>query len=263
MSDLTDEDLGDPAASEGDAGDMHIHRPRAFHGWGEFLKEYGIIVLGVLTALGLEQVVESVHQREAARAATDNIRAEIQADITSLARRNRNEPCVSRRLDEISAALADPALLGAGPVWVGHPYYATLADDQFRSAEQAGHASLLPREEQAQYARIHAYFAQFMEAQAEERRAWADLRVLEQRPALTPVADWPLRSALQQARTTRWMMEVTSNVAIEAAAKLGLGPTLLKPWPLQSACLPFHTARAVGLAQVAAGRPGHTAYDEP
>jgi len=33
---------------------MDIHKPKPWHGWREFLKEYGIIVLGVLTALGLE-----------------------------------------------------------------------------------------------------------------------------------------------------------------------------------------------------------------
>jgi hypothetical protein len=242
---------------------MHIDKPHPMHSWGEFLKEYGIIVLGVLTALALEQLVNGVHQGQAARAATDSIRAEIQADISTIAIRNQNEPCVTRRLDEVAAALANPARLGSGPVWVGHPYYVTLVDGQLRSAEQAGHASLLPRETLAQYASIYAYFAQFMDAQTAERRAWADLRVLEQRPVLTPVADWQLRSALQQARTARWTMEATSNLAIRAAGKLGIKPKAAKPWPLQSVCLPFDTARANGLAEVAAGRPGRTVYDEP
>jgi hypothetical protein len=242
---------------------MHIGKPRAFHGWGEFLKEYGIIVLGVLTALALEQVVEGIHQGQSAREATDSIRGEIPANVSTLAIRNQNEPCVSRRLDEVTAALANPTLLGGGPVWVGHPYYVTLVDDQLRSAEQAGHASLLPRETRAQYASIYAHFAQFMDAQTAERRAWADLRVLEQHPVLTPVADWQLRSALQQARTARYAMEATSNLAIQAAGKLGIKPNAAEPFPLQSACLPFDTAREHGLREVAAGRPGRTVYDEP
>ncbi len=42
---------------------MDIHKPKPFHGLREFLKEYGIIVLGVLTALFLEQAVEWLHWR--------------------------------------------------------------------------------------------------------------------------------------------------------------------------------------------------------
>jgi hypothetical protein len=40
---------------------MEIHKPEPWRGWREFLKEYLIIVVGVLTALGGEQVVEQLH----------------------------------------------------------------------------------------------------------------------------------------------------------------------------------------------------------
>jgi hypothetical protein len=38
---------------------MAIHKPKSWTGWREFLKEYLIIVVGVLTALGGEQMVEA------------------------------------------------------------------------------------------------------------------------------------------------------------------------------------------------------------
>src|SRR3954464_8285916 len=37
---------------------MHIHLPKPLHGWRAFAGEVGIIVLGVLIALALEQVVD-------------------------------------------------------------------------------------------------------------------------------------------------------------------------------------------------------------
>lgn len=40
---------------------MHMHFPKALHGWREFAKEVGIIVLGVLIALTAEQSVEWLH----------------------------------------------------------------------------------------------------------------------------------------------------------------------------------------------------------
>jgi hypothetical protein len=39
---------------------MHFHLPKPLHGWREFAGEVGIIVLGVLIALGAEQVVETL-----------------------------------------------------------------------------------------------------------------------------------------------------------------------------------------------------------
>ena len=43
---------------------MHFHLPKPLHGWREFTGEVGIIVLGVLIALGAEQIVESWHWDE-------------------------------------------------------------------------------------------------------------------------------------------------------------------------------------------------------
>ena len=54
---------------------MHVHKPKLLHNWRELLKEWGIIVLGVLTALFAEQAVQSFewHQKvEAAIADMDN-----------------------------------------------------------------------------------------------------------------------------------------------------------------------------------------------
>ncbi len=42
---------------------MDIHKPKPWHGLREFLKEYVIIVVGVLTALGAQQVAEALHGR--------------------------------------------------------------------------------------------------------------------------------------------------------------------------------------------------------
>lgn len=37
---------------------MDIHKPKPIHNWREFLSEIGVIVLGVLIALGAEQSIE-------------------------------------------------------------------------------------------------------------------------------------------------------------------------------------------------------------
>jgi hypothetical protein len=59
---------------------MDIHKPKAWHGAREFLKEFGTIVLGVLVALGAEQAVERLEWAHKAGLAEDLIRAEISGD---------------------------------------------------------------------------------------------------------------------------------------------------------------------------------------
>lgn len=43
---------------------MHIHRPKPLHGGREVLLEIGIIVVGIVIAVGLEQTVEFFHHRD-------------------------------------------------------------------------------------------------------------------------------------------------------------------------------------------------------
>ena len=59
---------------------MDIHKPKPWHGVREFLKEYLIIVIGVLTALAGEQAVEGLHRAEQARLAERAMRLELAAD---------------------------------------------------------------------------------------------------------------------------------------------------------------------------------------
>jgi type II secretory pathway pseudopilin PulG len=59
---------------------MDIHKPKPWRGVREFLKEYVIIVVGVLTALAGEQVVEQLHRSEEARLAERAMRLELGQD---------------------------------------------------------------------------------------------------------------------------------------------------------------------------------------
>ena len=55
---------------------MHFHLPKPLHGWREFVGEVGIIVIGVLIALGAEQAVERLHHHSQVHEAEKKLRAE-------------------------------------------------------------------------------------------------------------------------------------------------------------------------------------------
>lgn len=55
---------------------MHFHLPKPLHGWREFAGEVGIIVLGVLIALGAQQLVEWSNHLSQVNEMSDRLRKE-------------------------------------------------------------------------------------------------------------------------------------------------------------------------------------------
>ncbi|HEY3949830.1 hypothetical protein [Phenylobacterium sp.] len=84
---------------------MDIHKPKPWHGLREFLKEYVIIVVGVLTALGAEQTVEWLHWRHEVHVAREAIAFDLKKLIGGAAAQDAHTICTARRLREIGAIL--------------------------------------------------------------------------------------------------------------------------------------------------------------
>lgn len=87
---------------------MHIHLPKPLHGWREFLGEVGIIVVGVVIALGLEQVVETIHWHHKAEQATGALRGEVGFNYMRAAELVITGPCVDRQLALLETGLLAP-----------------------------------------------------------------------------------------------------------------------------------------------------------
>src|SRR5437868_11970983 len=98
-----------PTAPQADAAredtSVEIHKPKPIHNWREFLKEVGIIVLGVSIALAAEQAVEYFHWRSQVAQARTFLTAEITRDTANAISRLRTQQCTERRLDELSVIL--------------------------------------------------------------------------------------------------------------------------------------------------------------
>ena len=73
---------------------MRVKVPKPLYGWREFAGEVGIIVIGVLIALGAAQVVQAAHQRQEAKQADDIIRAELGLNLGRLQSRDQIRGCV-------------------------------------------------------------------------------------------------------------------------------------------------------------------------
>jgi hypothetical protein len=82
---------------------MDIHKPKPWHGVREFLKEYAIIVVGVLTALAGEQAVEAIHHHEQVEQTRKALRAEMTLMATTALSVGQSDRCFLTVLGEYDA----------------------------------------------------------------------------------------------------------------------------------------------------------------
>jgi hypothetical protein len=80
---------------------MHFRLPKPLHGWREFAGEVGIIVLGVLIALGAEQIIDNLHSRNEVKQTRQALDAELGHNFATFDYRLGIESCAQERLNEL------------------------------------------------------------------------------------------------------------------------------------------------------------------
>lgn len=88
---------------------MHLHLPKQLHGWREFLKEVGIIVLGVLIALSAEQFVAWTRDRHLAHQARTDIQIELRQNLQRINSNRARMLAQQRQLEQNLAELESSA----------------------------------------------------------------------------------------------------------------------------------------------------------
>ena len=93
---------------------MHFHLPKPLHGWREFAGEVGIIVVGVLIALGAEQVVEEWRWKADVADARESLGQQLAYSKFDSLERMQDSECIDRklnRLDDLITASDRPKIL--------------------------------------------------------------------------------------------------------------------------------------------------------
>jgi len=243
---------------------MHVHLPKPLHGWREFFHEVGIIVLGVLIALGAEQIVSGFHDYSEAREARDNIHAEIAENLSELASREATSTCIDRRLDEVAALIAHSRQANyRRPSWIGRPQVWPMIDAKWSAASSAGRATLLSRSELASYGVIYRNLALVQQVEMEEQTTWAHLRALEYLDPIPADAVVPLTMALTEARLDTWLVRIHFRRSIVLAARLGIRPGSMPYRGSKSVCLPVDTPRDAALRETLAQNGPENYFGEP
>ncbi len=225
---------------------MEVHRPKLLHGWRGFLKEVGIIVLGVLIALGAEQLAEMFHERRASIDARNSVRSEIGANLYLLMGRVDVQHCIDRRLSEIGTLLSrtGDGVPNPQPTWISRPTFWSLPSSNWQAATSAGRAALLSHDDQIKLGTYFAAFDFLVREQEREQIAWAHLRGLESwTGALGPTARNGFVQALQDARYSNYRIRSVITILLDNGRRDGIAVRAGSKEHTRAICLPITTSR--------------------
>ncbi len=204
------------------------HKSHPIRGWREFLKEVGIIVVGVLIALAAEQGTEAVHWAHEVRDAHDGLRTEMDQANESFAFRVAAESCINLRLDTLELiterAASHQRVPHLGPV---QPDISNAFVDGDWQAYRA--SQVLTHFKHPELENYGAYYGQVEHVRdwvAEEHGAWDVLDRLRGDPARLGAEDFArLRDALSSARTSNKYIVLIAREELRRSASLGVpGP---------------------------------------
>src|SRR4051794_18866765 len=227
---------------------MHFHLPKPLHGWREFTGEVGIIVVGVLIALGAEQVVEAVHWRHqltTERQALDN---DVEGNWGAMSARQVIQPCVGRRLADLALvferhergeALGLVAPIGRPGVWSG-------GTSALKMASSDGSLAHMTFAEKNRYFGVQSSYETFEPAATEERNSWRVLQAFDD-PGAIDQQDWhDLRKAYRDAVDSNRIMKASLVAGPEGAwlnpfvdfKQLHPNKVALTLWMVRALCRP-------------------------
>ena len=234
---------------------MEIHKPKPVHNWRELLSEVGVVVIGIVIALSLEEGLRALHDRGIASEAREAVRQEIRQNLSFMSGRLETQPCIERRLDEVGSLLESSreGELKTRPNWVSQPSVYFLSNQRWQAATGSGRISLLTTDEQGSLGVFSVINTRFNDAEAREQAAWSQLRGLEtwQGP-LGSQGRVHFTTALQEARYELWETRITIGLALRLAKKLGIEPDMPKTMDNNyviphAICLPISTSREQAL----------------
>jgi len=205
---------------------VHPHKPKPVHNWREFLKEYAIIVMGVLTALAAEQAAEAWHWHNKVADARAAIAGEMTINNHDFfARRIAIAPCLERQINQADAILsALEAGREPGKFAIFRAGSGSLLSDSEWQSERASQVLVhFPRAELAAMGRYYMMFQDFRPWMASEGEAWQELSILQNPPRGITTSDLiRLRVSLGDALRVERLIILNARRQLRLSKQLGI-----------------------------------------
>ena len=207
---------------------MEIHKPKAVHGWRELLKEIGIIVIGVVIALGAEQAVESIHWMRQVDVGEATLKGAFVQEVQNAALREAQGDCITQRLAFLSSILQRASEDGRLPAigTIGHPPYTPWTIGSWEPLVVSQTVSHLPRQKMIDYS-IIAQKATFLSGLSDREEAqWTILdTMVGSGRRLSDAEAEQLRITLAEAADSNHYMRRTGDNLRDSVLATGLVAT--------------------------------------
>jgi hypothetical protein len=199
---------------------MHFHLPKPLHGWREFAGEVGIIVIGVLIALGADQAIETWQWREKVATAKESIDLELNTQLDYSEEVMGLSRCAPHFIDALESAILrhDSRAIGTlhdtQPPFVPRPWRST-AWQAAMSTEVADH---FKRGELAEYAFMSNSFEDIRRAQESILTDFADATTGRLGGPSDPATTNAQLAAAERLRTGLDLEAIIADTQLETAA---------------------------------------------
>ena len=163
---------------------MEIHRPKPIGDWRDFIKEVGIIVLGVLIALGAEEALSDFHWRQEVEIVQDSLDDELSDSLFNALERVKITECQRRtldRLDQIADESNGTLVLRNEPV-TRNRVWGTSAWD---AAVASGAIAHMDHDTRNIYAELFSFVRLFRDFNIRQEELWARIDAYRRPRALT------------------------------------------------------------------------------
>jgi hypothetical protein len=202
---------------------MHFHLPKPLHGWREFAGEVGIIVIGVLIALGAEQAIEAIHERSEVEQTRSALNAELAHNLAAFDYRLSLEPCARRRLNELQSIVDR----GHAAAPLRHDLQSPVTINlEFAIWDAAtGEArSLIPLQAKLHYAKLYDMFRHYESLRNRESDAWAQLTDLDLHSQPSAEDMKQAKLAIKRLRRLDELLPSYGSFIERSASPLGIRP---------------------------------------
>jgi hypothetical protein len=200
--------------------EFHPHSPKLWHGWREFLREYVVVVVGVLTAAAVTLALEGLRQRHEVADARRAIRFEIARNANLALDSIEEERC---RVGMFNLTIAWLDHGGPRPQFNSSSLQAPRGDSAWEVAKTGGIAHM-PFEERLAYSNFYEFLDGQHEVLERDRNAAVQAVGLGGRTELTAADKQALRDLIAQQRILGELRTAVATAMVSQAKAMGIAP---------------------------------------
>jgi hypothetical protein len=242
-------DTAKPPPSPPEEPPMEIHKPKPVHSWRELLGEIGVIVIGVLIALGAEQAVDWLHWKSELAETREALNQELTHTLGSFQYRITLQGCINHRLDDLSHWLATSQPGDKLPLarTIGQPQGYAILTGTWETAKGGQAAWRMPLRERLLYAHLYASLDRFTEVYKADNDIWRQLAEFDGAEPLDHADRMRLRGLISQGRTFAKLVPSFPAFIMPDVVSLGITPEkrpVVDAQGLRSFCAPLLVPKA-------------------